>query len=220
MCGGVDLNHTALTDLQQRLTKVEGSVGKVEQDVGKVQANTFNIAKNKPIKYFVGHVKPKEKKTVLDVSGSGLLHYVECRPANSHAGATLTIELDGKKLEFVHDYGSDGCMSLLTTEAFYRYAETDILGLGLITEETVNSGFESKEVMPIAYIPRLAREELFTKPYVRLHGAITGGNPYKAVGREKAYRFEKSMRITVDFSTATTTSGNGENTKCLYTLDE
>ena len=35
--GGVDLNHTALTDLQNRLTAVEGSVGKVQQDVGKVQ---------------------------------------------------------------------------------------------------------------------------------------------------------------------------------------
>lgn len=72
--GRVDLNHTTLTELQNRLTKVEGSVGKVEQDVGKVQTDV-NLCKpllNENVKV-VGFSSSTANSTIVDVKGSGSL---------------------------------------------------------------------------------------------------------------------------------------------------
>ena len=213
MCGGVDLNHTTLTDLQQRLTAVEGSVGQVEQ---KVQENTFSVAKNKPVTFFVDMVKPKEKKTVIDISGAGLLHHVRCTPNSSHAGATLSVELDGNKVELVHDLDSKGFLSIGTMEAFYTAGEYGYIKCCFLKKN--NSGGFDYDSITLPNPPCLPVEELFSKPLIRLHGNFSSGSSYQVIGREKAYRFEKSMRVTVDFSSATTTTGFANNTECLYTL--
>ena len=204
--GRVDLNHTALTDLQNRLTKVEGSVGQVQE-------NTFSVAKNKPIKFLVYTVKQKEKKTVIDISGAGLLHYVRCNTSNYHPGATLSVELDGNKVELVHSIKNvEGFLSIGTTEAF----PTADIQCNLL-EKNNSGGFDCR-IVTLPYSPCRPVEELFSKPLIRLHGGFTSVNAPRVIGREKAYRFEKSMRVTVDFSSATTTSVIDNNTECLYTL--
>lgn len=207
--GGVDLNHTTLTELQQRLTAVEGSVGQVQE-------NTFSVAKNKPVTFFVDMVKPKEKKTVIDISGAGLLHYVRCSPNSSHAGATLSVELDGNKVELVHDLDSSGFLSIGTMEAFYTAGKYGYIQCCFLKKN--NSGGFDYDSITLPNPPCLPVEELFSKPLIRLHGNFSSGSSNQVIGREKAYRFEKSMRVTVDFSSATTTTGYANNTECLYTL--
>lgn len=184
--------------------------------MGQVQENTFSVAKNKPVTFFVDMVKPKEKKTVIDISGAGLLHYVRCAPGDSHAGATLSVELDGNKVELVHDSASNGFLSIGTMEAFYTAGKYGYIQCRLLKKNN-SGGFDYKNIL-LTDTPCLPVEELFSKPLIRLHGNFSSSGSRQVIGREKAYRFEKSMRVTVDFSSATTTSGYADNTECLYTL--
>lgn len=184
--------------------------------MGQVQENTFSVAKNKPVTFFVDMVKPKEKKTVIDISGAGLLHYVGCSPSSSHAGATLSVELDGNKVELVHDLNSSGFLSIGTMEAFYTAGKYGYIQCCFLKKN--NSGGFDYDSITLPNPPCLPVEELFSKPLIRLHGNFSSGSSNQVIGREKAYRFEKSMRVTVDFSRATTTTGYANNTECLYTL--
>ena len=82
--GGGDLNHTALTDLQQRLTAVEGSVGKVEQDVGGLGV---------PLNLKVATAT--SSGTVLDIKGKGKLYACGIGSYPGTASSTLSITIDG-----------------------------------------------------------------------------------------------------------------------------
>ena len=82
--GGVDLNHTVLTDLQQRLTAVEGSVGKVEQDVGGLGV---------PLNLKVATAT--SSGTVLDIKGKGKLYACGIGSCPYMASTTLSITIDG-----------------------------------------------------------------------------------------------------------------------------
>lgn len=82
--GGVDLNHTALTDLQQRLTAVEGSVGKVEQDVGGLGV---------PLNLKVATAT--SSGTVLDIKGKGKLYACGIGSHPGMSSPTLSITIDG-----------------------------------------------------------------------------------------------------------------------------
>lgn len=83
----MDLNHTALTDLQQRLTAVEGSVGKVEQDV-----NPLDV----PANVVVREVSFSKNGTLLNVSGKGKLLCVGI--TSSSMQGDLNVNLDSKKI--------------------------------------------------------------------------------------------------------------------------
>lgn len=80
----MDLNHTALTDLQNRLTKVEGSVGKVEQDVGGLGV---------PLNLKVATAT--SSGTVLDIKGKGKLYACGIGSYPGMASPTLSITIDG-----------------------------------------------------------------------------------------------------------------------------
>lgn len=104
--GGVDLNHTTLTDLQQRLTKVEGSVGKVEQDVG-----GLGVPSNLKI------VVATNEGVVLDIKGKGKGKLYACgiNSAGEMRNASLDILIDGVSKK-VSDYSNasvyGGCISI------------------------------------------------------------------------------------------------------------
>ena len=83
----MDLNHTALTDLQQRLTAVEGSVGKVEQDV-----NPLDV----PANVVVREVSFNKNGALLNVSGRGKLLCVGI--TSSSMQGVLNVNLDNKKI--------------------------------------------------------------------------------------------------------------------------
>ena len=104
MCGGVDLNHTTLTDLQQRLTKVEGSVGKVEQDVG-----GLGVPSNLKI------VVATNEGVVLDIKGKGKLYACGISRSGEMRNASLDILIDGVSKK-VSDYNNasvyGGCISI------------------------------------------------------------------------------------------------------------
>lgn len=115
MCGGgVDLNHTALTDLQQRLTAVEGSVGKVQQDVGKVQAE---MMQGIPSGIKIKEIKSSSYNNmtpVLKVSGSGSVHFVKF--ARTGTWGKFAVKTDGvTRVEVVNGYTTQGFFSTLSS---------------------------------------------------------------------------------------------------------
>ena len=110
MYGGVDLNHTALTDLQQRLTAVEGSVGQVEQDVGKVQGamgklsplNNLNVKNT--ANYSSGNA------VFVQVNGKGNLYFATLfRGLHSSTSCAAEVYVDGvKTFNFGGESGNNG----------------------------------------------------------------------------------------------------------------
>ena len=215
MCGGVDLNHTALTDLQQRLTAVEGSVGQVQQDVGKVQAKVSNSARNKPAKFIETRVVAGEKKTVLNISGKGALHHVWLSLPDQYKGATLTIEIDGKRVDLIHNSDYKGYLALYTTEAYYRETSNYYSGRVELKKETEGYGFNS---ILLAYHPAVCDEELFVQPLTQFK--LRASQQY-GIGREESYKFEKSLKITVDCSMVPSSANSyNKNLNFLYSLYE
>lgn len=213
--GGVDLNHTALTDLQQILTAVEGSVGQVQQDVGKVQAKVSNSARNKPAKFIETRVVAGEKKTVLNISGKGALHYVSFMTQEKSKGVTLTIEIDGKRVDLIYNYDSYGYLALYTTEAFFNSGNSNLAYTRTELNKTAE-GYNFDD-FSIAFPPAVYSEELFVKPLVQLK--IESRYNY-GVGREESYKFEKSLKITVDCSMVPSSSSSpSKNLTCLYSLE-
>lgn len=79
----MDLNHTVLTDLQQRLTAVEGSVARLQDGLASVETglagvqegvdkNTIGDLKCKTL-ILSNNVSSGSTRTVLDIKGSGKL---------------------------------------------------------------------------------------------------------------------------------------------------
>ena len=65
--GGVDLNHTALTDLQQRLTAVEGSVGGLESSTYGYVPDSWRAVKNE-------NITSSSFVDIVNITGKGRLH--------------------------------------------------------------------------------------------------------------------------------------------------
>ena len=113
MCGGgVDLNHTALTDLQQRLTAVVGSVGQVQQGV-----NPLDV----PANVVVREVSFSTNGALLNVSGKGKLLCVGI--TSSSMQGDLNVNLDSKKIldlkqqRTLTQHSAFICQSCLITDA-------------------------------------------------------------------------------------------------------
>lgn len=98
--GGVDLNHTALTDLQQRLTAVEGSVGKIEQDVG-----GLGVPSN------LKAATATSSGTILDIKGKGKLYACGISAYDHMNPPTLDITINGtvkKVSKYISGHGPLG----------------------------------------------------------------------------------------------------------------
>ena len=88
MCGGVDLNHTALTDLQQRLTAVEGSVGSLENSTYGYVPDSWRAVKNE-------NITSSSFIDIVNITGKGRLHLVTAKTFTGSAGLEWKVTIDG-----------------------------------------------------------------------------------------------------------------------------
>ena len=199
--GGVDLNHTALTDLQNRLTKVEGSVGKVQQDVGKVQADVGGMKpiaadKIKCIKY------NGNSGDVVSVRGAGQLLAVVPRIEGVSVvidgSEKLQLKFADKKIQGGMYAAKDYVLSVSSSADGGTFAKLSFdvatpFATSAVGKYSDVDGFEATE-------------------YYNGKSVVSGIQDSKCFVSIKPIKFEKSLRIT---ATASDASGT-----VAYTLDE
>ena len=191
MYGGVDLNHTALTDLQNRLTKVEGSVGQVQDAVQEKY-------KNVPVKGLEIDCKHGVKSTVVSVNGKGVFFLAKYWVTRGYKGATLTVEIDGKKVNLVNKSSDSATLMLATTESFFFEANGNYINPFQRNVLIKNGEDYSYDAFGFSKSPIIYDEELFIKPSITIPLNVTVDAA--PIGRKNAYKFESSFKVTIDES--------------------
>lgn len=210
MYGGVDLNHTALTDLQQRLTAVEGSVGKVEQDVGKVQVAMDYLNHGTLKRGSISEVPiPGRNNVIVDVKGKGKLIAVSASDVIGSYERKIAIEIDDNRV--VMNVG-EHAGALVASSAFIARGSSLEIG-------TINAQGTEKTSFNVSYmVNRVEGKRLFSEKNLEIGSDAFRAYSQTIIGQKEPYQFYNNLKIAVDYGS--TVGENKSTVNVLYLLDE
>lgn len=213
MCGGgVDLNHTTLTELQNRLTKVEGSVGKVEQDVGKVQV-AMDYLNHGALKWVHVSEKPISggNNVIVDVKGKGKLIAVTISSTNGAPQRKIATEIDGNSVVMnVGEYAG----SLVASSAFTAR------GSSLEIAVSNAQGTKKTDFYISSSVNRIKDKRLFSEKNLEIGHSAFQMYSSTVIGQKEPYQFYNNLKVTVDYGSNVNSEGSTSEVRVLYLLDE
>ena len=194
---------------------MEGSVAKLEQGLASVEApfkSIPNLSIMKNIKINKG-----EKKTVLDISGKGVLYAFRLIIPRNWVSQVVTIELDGNVVNF--DVSVD--LNLFSTSHAYKTGSSSSYTYRVLNDDGTPSERGGELIEMSSSAPYETKVKLFSQKECTYYFGSRHVNGSMIIGQKEPFEFNTRLKITIDTTPNASISSDFSSTYCsiAYSLD-